>query len=197
MEIIENLFETNFKEESKKTQIVLTHTSRTLFDYMVSLKFRFGGKPIKLPHYVIGRDGKVIHLLEDTSNGNFTNNDKINSKGIIISLENLGWLEKEPLKNRYINWIGNIYNGKAFERKWRDYFLWQPYTEVQIDSTILICKKLMEDFNISKKCVGHNTKVNGVNKFEGIVTRSNYTTDVTDLSPAFDFDYFKKSIEDE
>ena len=50
----------------------------------------------------------------------------------------------------------------------------------------------MEDFNISKKCVGHNTKVNGVNQFDGIVTRSNYTTDVTDLSPAFDFDYFKK-----
>ena len=119
------------------------------------------------------------------------------SKTLDICLENLGWLEKEPLKNRYINWIGNIYNGKTFERKWRDYFLWQPYTEVQIDSTILICKKLMEDFNISKKCVGHNTKVNGVNQFDGIVSRSNYTTDVTDLSPAFDFDYFKKNIEDE
>ena len=55
----------------------------------------------------------------------------------------------------------------------------------------------MEEFNISKKCIGHNTKVNGVNQFDGIVTRSNYTTDVTDLSPAFDFDYFKKNIEDE
>ena len=55
----------------------------------------------------------------------------------------------------------------------------------------------MGDFNISKKCVGHNTKVNGVTQFEGIVTRSNYTTDVTDLSPAFEFDYFKKNIEDE
>jgi hypothetical protein len=40
-------------------------------------------------------------------------------------------------------------------------------------------------------------EVNGVTQFEGIVTRSNYTTDVTDLSPAFDFDYFKKNIEDE
>ena len=184
-------------EEKNKSQIILSHTSRVATDYINALKYRYGKKYNKVPNYIITRDGKIIELLEPKKYSKYINDENISKKSITVSLENLGWLEKEPLKNRYINWIGNIYNGKTFERKWRDYFLWQPYTEIQIDSTILICKKLMEDFNISKKCVGHNTKVNGVNQFDGIVTRSNYTTDVTDLSPAFDFDYFKKNIEDE
>ena len=42
MEIIDNVVETKFENGIKKIQIVLTHTSRTLFDYMVSIKFRFG-----------------------------------------------------------------------------------------------------------------------------------------------------------
>ncbi len=42
--------------------------------------------------------------------------------------------------------------------------------------------------------LGHNTKINGVEKFEGIVTRSNYLSEVTDLSPAFDFELFEKYL---
>ena len=50
---------------------------------------------------------------------------------------------------------------------------------------------------INKKFVGHNTKINGIEKFEGIVTRSNYFSETTDLNPSFDFEYFLKNIEDE
>ena len=180
-----------------KRQIILIHSGRPSDEYLTSLKYRLNGNYEKIPNYFIDKDGKILQLLPKEETSKNFNISVVDKNAIVICLENLGWLEKEPLKNGYINWIGNIYNGKAFERKWRDYFLWQPYTEVQIDSTIQICKKLMGEFNISKKCVGHNTKVNGVNQFEGVVTRSNYTTDVTDLSPAFDFDYFKKNIEDE
>jgi N-acetyl-anhydromuramyl-L-alanine amidase AmpD len=197
MEIIENIIETNFKEGLEKTQIVLTHTSRTLFDYMVSIKFRFGGKPIRLPHYIIGRDGKVIKLLNDTSNGRFTNNDKINNKGIIISLENLGWLEKEPLKHHHINWIGNIYKEKVVDRKWRDYFFWQPYTDIQLEKTAEICKELSKKCNIKLNCVGHNTKVKGIESYLGIITRSNFDEFATDISPAFNFEKFNNLLKDE
>ena len=197
MEVIENLIETDFKKGIKKTQLVLTHTSRPLFDYMVSIKFRFGGKPIKLPHYVIGRDGKVIHLLDDNLNSHFTNHELINSKSIIICLENLGWLEKVPLKNYHINWIGNIYKGNVVDKKWRDYFFWQPYTDLQLEKTAELCKKLAEEFEISLNCIGHNTKVKGVESFLGILTRSNFDEFTTDLSPAFDFEKFKKLLENE
>jgi N-acetyl-anhydromuramyl-L-alanine amidase AmpD len=197
MEVIENIIETNFKEELEKTQIVLTHTSRTLFDYMVSIKFRFGGKPIRLPHYIVGRDGKVVKLLDDTSNGRFTNNDRINKKGIVISLENLGWLEKEPLKHHHINWIGNIYKEKVVDRKWRDYFFWHPYTDIQLEKTAELCKELTKKFNINLSCVGHNTKVKGVESYIGILTRSNFDEFATDISPAFDFEKFNKLLKDE
>lgn len=197
MEIIDNIVETKFENGIKKIQIVLTHTSRTLFDYMVSIKFRFGGKPVRLPHYLVGRDGKVINILTDDTNSRFTNNDIINSKSIIICLENLGWLEKEPLKQHHINWIGNIYKEKVVDRKWRDYFFWHPYTDIQLEKTAELCKELSKKHGIKLKCVGHNTKVKGVESFMGILTRSNFDEFATDISPAFDFEKFNKLLENE
>jgi N-acetyl-anhydromuramyl-L-alanine amidase AmpD len=197
MEIIENLIQTNFKKEDKKNQIVLCHTSRTLFDYMVSIKFRFGGKPIRLPHYIISRDGRILQLLDEKLNGYFTNNDRINSKSIVVCLENLGWLEKEPLKHHHINWIGNIYKEKVFDRKWRDYFFWHPYTDIQVEKTAELCLELTKKHKIEKNFIGHNTKVKGVESFIGIITRSNFDEFATDLSPAFDFEKFNKLLNDE
>ena len=50
---------------------------------------------------------------------------------------------------------------------------------------------------IKNDIIGHNTKIKGIEKFEGIVTRSNFSGDYTDLSPAFNFEEFKKNIENE
>jgi hypothetical protein len=55
----------------------------------------------------------------------------------------------------------------------------------------------MIDYSIDKKCVGHNTKVDGIERYEGIVSRSNFSSKYTDLSPAFDFEKFLKYIENE
>lgn len=197
MDIIENIIEVDFEEGIKKSQIVLTHTSRTLFDYIVALKYRFNGKPIKLPHYIISRDGRIIKILDDKFNGNFTNSDKVNNKSIVICLENLGWLEKEPLKLHHINWIGNIYKEKVIDRKWRDYFFWQPYTDIQLEKTAELCLDLSNRFGIKPISVGHNTKVKGVESFLGIITRSNFDEFATDLSPAFDFEKFNKLLKNE
>ncbi len=197
MEVIDKKFKVDFKSEKEKKQILLIHTSRNLIDYMVSLKFRYGGKPIKLPHYLIGRDGKIIQLLDHLHNSNFTNNERVNSKSIVISLENLGWLEKVPLKNYHINWIGNIYNGEVINKKWRDYFFWQPYTEIQLEKTVELCKNLSKQLNINLSCVGHNTKTKGCESFLGIFTRSNFDEFSTDLSPAFDFKKFVNLLKDE
>ncbi len=112
-------------------------------------------------------------------------------------MENLGWLYKEPLQKGYINWIGNIYKGKVYERKWRDYVYWDIYTPEQTESCFELCIKLVNEFNIDKKFVGHNTKINGIEKFNGIVSRSNYFSETTDLNPSFNFEEFLKKIEDE
>lgn len=189
-------FKPNGKQKIKK-QIILCHTSREVEEYLTSLKFRYYGKYDKIPNYVISRRGKIIQLLPENSYSNVFKEENINRNAVIIFLENLGWLEKKPLSNYYINWKGSIYNEQVYDKKWRDFFFWQPYTTSQLESTAALCVKLTEELQIEKRCLGHNTKVEGVEKFEGIVTRSNFDTIFTDLNPSFNFETFEKLLENE
>lgn len=75
--------------------------------------------------------------------------------------------------------------------------MWQPYTDIQVDKTVELCKELCEKFSIPNKFVGHNTKIEGIENFKGIVSRSNFNSRFTDLSPAFPFETFKTKIENE
>jgi len=184
-------------KQKKKHQIILTHTSRNINDYLQSLKFRFNGDFKRIPNYIITREGKIIQLLGNTEHSEYFKDPNINRNSIIVSLENLGWLQKEPLTDHYINWIGDIYKGNVFEKKWRDYFFWHPYTESQIKNLELLCKELFETVKIKPQVVEHNTKINGIEKYCGIVTKSNFSVDYTDVSPAFKFNEFLKKIENE
>ena len=190
----------NFKPSGKykqKTQIILCHTSREVEEYLASLTFRYNSKYDKIPNYVVTRDGKVLQLLSNEGHSNFFDDHITNKLSIIVMLENLGWLEKKPLTNHYINWKGSIYNEQVYEKKWRDYFFWEPYTTSQIESTADLCNQLNETLRIDNRCIGHNTKVVGVENFEGIVTKSNFDSDFTDLSPSFNFETFRKLLKNE
>ena len=190
----------NFKsvdKYKKKTQIILCHTSREVEEYLASLNFRYNSKYDKIPNYVITREGKVLQLLSDQGYGNFFDDHITNKLSIFVMLENLGWLEKKPLTNHYINWKGSIYNEQVYEKKWRDFYFWQPYTPQQIKMSAELCKHLTETLQIEKTCVGHNTKVDGIENFEGICSRSNYDSNYTDLNPSFNFETFIKFLENE
>jgi N-acetyl-anhydromuramyl-L-alanine amidase AmpD len=184
-------------KQKKKHQIILTHTGRNVENYLASLRYRYNGKFDRIPNYVIKKDGVILQLLNNIEHTNYFKEPNINRNGIIICLENLGWLEKQPLENQYVNWIGDIYNGKPFERRWRDYFFWDKYTEEQINSLALLCNRITKEKRMSKDIIGHNTKVRNVDMFEGIVTKSNFDSNITDLSPAFDFEKFRKKLENE
>ena len=183
--------------QKEKKQIILCHTSREVQEYLASLQFRYNSKYDKIPNYVVTRDGKVLQLLDDTSYSNFFSDSQINKNSVIICLENLGWLEKKPLTNYYINWKGSIYNQQIYEKKWRDFYFWHPYTDKQLETTAGLCKQIMKSLQIDKSCVGHNTKIEGIKKFEGISSRSNYDVIYTDLSPSFNFVNFIKLLENE
>jgi N-acetyl-anhydromuramyl-L-alanine amidase AmpD len=184
-------------KQKKKHQIILTHTSRNINDYLLSLKFRLNGKYTKIPNYIITREGKILQLLGNNEHSEFFKDPNINRNSIIVSLENLGWLEKEPLTDHYINWIGDIYKGKVFERKWRDYFFWQPYTESQVENLGKLCNELFETVKIKPQIIEHNTKINGIEKYVGVITKSNFDINFTDVSPAFKFNDLLKYIENE
>jgi N-acetyl-anhydromuramyl-L-alanine amidase AmpD len=190
----------NFKllgKQKKKRQIILCHTSREVEEYLASLKFRYNGNYDRIPNYVVTRTGKVLQLLGDSSYTNYFSEENVNRNAIIVSLENLGWLEKKPLTNYYINWKGSIYNQQIYEKKWRDFFFWQPYTTSQLKTTAELCNQLIESQNIERKFIGHNTKVDGVSRYGGIVSRSNFDSNYTDLNPSFNFEMFTKIIENE
>jgi N-acetyl-anhydromuramyl-L-alanine amidase AmpD len=186
----------NFDKNKKKKQIILCHSFRNHDEYLNSLKYRLNGKYDKIPNYFITKDGEILNLISDDSYSNFFFDNSINKNSVIICLENLGWLEKTPLGLSYSNWIGDIYSKSVFERKWRNKLFWEPYPKEQVDSLISLSKKLIKKFSIDNKFIGHNTKVEGIKLFNGIVCRSNYNNVFTDLSPSFDFEYFKKNIEE-
>lgn len=190
----------NFKgvgKQKKKKQIILCHTSREVEEYLTSLNFRYNAHYDKIPNYIITKNGKVLQLMHDSCYSNIMYDININRNSIIVMLENLGWLEKKPLTDHYVNWIGNIYKQGIFEKKWRDYFIWQPYTTSQTETTAELCNYLLEENSIEKNFIGHNTKIDGADRYEGVVCRSNFDSMFTDLSPAFDYSYLQKKIENE
>ena len=184
-------------KQKKKTQIILSHTSREVEQYLASLKFRYNGGFDRIPNFLITRKGEILQLLPENSYSNFFVNETINQNSVFISLENLGWLEKKPLSNYYINWIGSIYKGEVYEKKWRDFFFWQPYTQLQVDSLVELCLQLTDSLQIEKRSIGHNTKIDGITKWNGIISRSNIDSKYTDLNPSFNFDTFTKFFENE
>jgi hypothetical protein len=107
------------------------------------------------------------------------------------------WLEKKPLLNYYINWNGSIYKQEVYNKKWRDYFFWELYDDRQINKTAELCNELLESMKIRKKFIGYNTYVSHIENYPGVVTRSNFDTKFTDLSPAFNYELLSKLIDNE
>jgi hypothetical protein len=192
---------TEFKplgESKNKKQIILCETKRDYKNYIMSLKSRYNGKNPYLPNYVIGRDGEVYKIMNPSKYSMFLNNTNLDKNSIIICLENFGWLEKKPIENAYLNWIGDIYKKKVFERKWRDRNFWQPYdNNKQIESLVDLLKKLCEEFEIPKVCPETNVVLVNAEKFRGIVSRSSFNVDFKDVNPSFDFKRLQKLLSDD
>jgi len=124
----------------------------------------------------------------------FMCNEMVDKYSIIICMENYGWLKKNPLENSYVNWIGDIYKQKAYEKKWRDNFFWDPYNEKQMKSLSKLIVNLCDEFKIPKTCLGNNVKQDGVENFKGVVSKSNFDFSNKDVNPSFDFKLLQELI---
>tara|TARA_R110002020_G_scaffold131188_1_gene293441 strand:- start:8702 stop:9304 length:603 start_codon:yes stop_codon:yes gene_type:complete len=177
-----------------KTQIMIGHTSRNFNDYLKSIEIRNNGKYKRIPHYIISELGEVKELVNPKYTSEFFGDKSIDGKLISVLLENNGWLTHKKQTNRLCDWLGNIYKGEVFEKKWRNKFFWSTYSDKQLNNLNSLLENLFNDFKIERKMVGHNVRVKGVENFKGIVSRSNYSEFFTDLSPAFNFDKIKEII---
>lgn len=192
---------TEFKplgESTQKKQIIICETKRDYKNFIMSLKHRYDGNNPYLPNYVISRDGEVYKIMEPKSYSMFMNKSEIDKSSIIICLENFGWLEKKPIENIYLNWIGDIYKKEVFERKWRGRNFWQPYDcEKQIKSLSDLLKNLCEEFKIPKICTETNVSLTNADKFRGVVSKSSFNVDFKDVNPSFDFKRLQKLLSDD
>jgi hypothetical protein len=195
MKSIDKTFEfTSVGTNNKKTQIILTETKRECKKYIQSLRYRYNEKNPYLPNYVISKSGEVIKIIDPKEYSCYMENETIDKNSIIISLENFGWLKKNPLEEIYTNWIGDITKNKVLKKKWREYYYWDIYSSKQIKSLVNLVIDLCQEFNIPKECIGNNVKQDNVENFKGIVSRSNFNFYNKDVNPSFDFKLFKQQL---
>ncbi len=184
-------------KQKNKNKIILINTFRDIKGYLVSLKYRHNGEYDKIPNYVITKKGDILQLLGDSGYSNIFDDKLLNYNSIVIAIENLGWLEKNQDRGLNINWIGDIYNGEPYYKKWRDYDFWDVYTEAQMNSLASLCSEICDRMKINKKFIGHNIKTDINLKFNGILSRSNIYKSYTDVSPSFDIKLFEKKLDND
>lgn len=186
-----------FKEQTIKKQIIIAHTSSEGMRHTIKWKNRMNGHYKKTAAFTVTKEGLIYQHFDPIYFSELFGNLEQDKKNILIFLENEGWLTKDTEKNQFINWSGHIYNRpeSIHERKWRGYSYWAPYSEAQFESTIFLVNKLCEDFSIKKNAVPHNTKIDNLDGFEGVLYRSNFEKHYTDLSPAWNCEKFKYKLE--
>lgn len=67
---------------------------------------------------------------------------------------------------------------KVFMKENGEDIIWQPYTQEQINSLLLLIDELCLEFDIPKVSVGHNVKLEKVENFNGITSKSNYNSEI-------------------
>ena len=176
----------NIQGENK--QILLCNTQRETDLFLKSLDTRNNGKYKKIPNFVIKKDGKVVELHTEDVTTFFLPGYKIRRGVIVIALENRGWLKRRTQDGKYVDWLGDIYHNKVFEKKWRGKIFWDVYSDPQTKQLIELVNKICKKYRIPKESMGHNVLVEGVENFKGIVSRSNYNEYWTDINPSFNFE---------
>lgn len=184
-----------FQNEFEKKQIVIGHTFTEDMRHYIGWQNRYNGKYKKNAVFTIDVNGNIYQHFDPKYYSNFVGLRGVDEKIIGITLINKGWLIKNDETNEYVDYLNNPYNGKVVRRRWRNKTYWAPYSKKQIESLVKLCKYLCNKYGIQLKTLGHNTKTDNVFDYEGVVFRSNYMTEYTDLSPAFDFLDFKNKLE--
>lgn len=178
-----------------KKRIVIGHTFNNNMKHISGWKHRLNKKYDKTAPFTISLDGSVYNHFDPAFSSNFLQNEKLDKSSIVILLENEGWLIKNEQKNLFFNVNWSIYSSEdIFIKKWRGYEYWAIYTQKQLESLVNLVIQLCNDFDIEKNIVEHNTKIDDVEYYNGILYHSNINKNYTDPSPAFDFREFRTRL---
>ena len=183
--------------ETVKNRIVIGNSFSINMNHYIGWTTRLNGKFKKTANFTIELNGNIHEHFSPKYYSNYLNDVKLDSTTISIVLENEGWLTKDIFnENKYINYVGHIYNREeVVEKRWRNFKYWSPYSNEQMESLIKLVRQLCEEFKIPLNVVAHNTGFKDANKYEGILYRSNFEKHYTDISPTWDFNMFKNKLE--
>jgi N-acetyl-anhydromuramyl-L-alanine amidase AmpD len=185
------------KNKTKKKQIILTHTSCTIDEYLTKIETRYNGKYNRLPCFFISQSGEIYQHFDPKYYSLMMWEHQIEKHSITICLENVGWLSKDLALDKYFTWKGSEYLGDVVEIPWRNKKHWATYSEEQYVKLAELIDYLCIEHNIIKDFIGNNIVINKPNVQRGILNRSNYTKNNYDLSPAADFKKINELINKE
>ena len=187
----------HYKTQNVKNQIVLATSLRKDSYHITRLQHKEFGKTKRWNTFTVTRDGVVYQHYNPKFHSDFLGIKEADKQSISIVLENMGSLFQTP-SGKHINWLNEICDEEnVIEKNYLGYSYWENFTEEQIISTVELCKKLSREFNIPKNCMEFHYFHKDTLKFRGIVFRSNYIQDSSDINPLFDIEKFNVMLKGE
>jgi hypothetical protein len=181
--------------ECIKKQIVIGHTNNNEMKHVVGWKKRHNGRYNKTAAFTIDAAGVVYKHFDPKYQSKYFGKLELDTKSIIILLENDGWLTRKNANSAFYNWKGDIYNGKVIGKLWRGFNMWSHYSDKQFEASAELVTMLCDEFFIPNVAMSHNTKIDDLSDYHGVVYKSNIEKYYTDLSPAWNCEEFKNKIE--
>lgn len=182
--------------ECIKKQIVIGNTYNKDMKHVIGWKKRHNGEYQKTAAFTIDAAGVVYKHFEPSFQSKYFGKLELDTKSIIILIENEGWLTRKKADSVFYNWKGNIYNGIVVGKMWRGHNTWAQYTDEQFESCVELVRSLCDEFFIPNVAMSHNTKIEDLSDYQGVVYKSNIEKYYNDLTPAWDFEKFKNKIEE-
>lgn len=184
------------KTTSVKTQIVVGLSLRKNNHHIIRLQHKDYGTTKKWNTYTISRNGIVYQHYDDKYHSDFLGVKEGDKRSISIVLENMGCLFN--LENKHINWLNEVCEDEnVVEKEWLGYEYWENIPDKQIESLILLSRDVCERHSIPKIFIEFNHYHKQIHKFRGIVFRSNYIEDSSDMTPLFNIPQLNEMIRNE
>jgi hypothetical protein len=165
-------------------------------NHFIGWQFRKGGDYKRTAPFTISKYGEIFQHFKPEYYCDFIGMKQVDKFIIPILIENEGYLFSDIKKgNTYYDYLGREFTGpEILAQKWRNHTYWAAYTEEQMNAAALLVKYLLDEFDIEKNVMGHNTKFDDIYNYKGVAYRSNYNSIYTDVSPAWDFKKFREKV---
>jgi hypothetical protein len=184
----------HYKTQSVKRQIVLATSLRTSNFHITRLQNKDHGTTKKWSTFSVARDGMIYQHYDGKFHSDFLGIKEADKCSISIVMENMGALFQSP-SGKYINWLNEKCDDQnVAEKTWLGYTYWEKFTDEQLKSVYDLCKFICDEHNIVKNCIDFHHYHKDTLKFRGIVFRSNYIEDSSDINPLFDIVKFNEFL---